>query len=235
MRGQVEVLSLVQDSARAQLLREQGRQRREILDSLGSISRELLDLRGAVVLSQQGTSDELARLAELMGEAQLALTRLQEEFESARARPPPVSEDAEPASDASAPSEDVEAGSETPEEVYEAIMSQVSRGNYETARFGLEDFIQSFPGDTLAPSAYLQLGIVLMRLEEYEAALERLSAVRSSYSGHAAVPESMFRAAEAHIELGEEEAARQLLELLVRSYDEHLISDEARRLLQEIS
>jgi len=221
------------DRAQRDSLMTEIRQLRSVLlDSLNVQQRR--DISGRVDLQRQieDLTVAVTQLTALTGETQRQLAMLQ----GAQAGPggavaagvagAVVAEGAE-ADSAMAPAE---AGQ--PEALYEAALRQFRRGSYETARAGLDQFLEQYPANALAPDAQYFRAETYAEAGDSEAALVEYARVLELYPNSRRAPTALYKSGLIELERGNVDDARTFFRRVVQGYPD---SDEAGLAERELS
>jgi len=129
------------------------------------------------------------------------------------------------------------AGSQSAESadgMYNAAVSQYTRGSLTAARIAFEQFITTYPNHTLTPDARFYLADVLVQEGRQQDALAAFRQIPELHPTAARVPEALYRAALVEIELGNRQEAARILERVINTYPDHTITPLAEEKLREI-
>jgi len=221
------------DRAQRDSLMTEIRQLRSVLlDSLNVQQRR--DISGRVDLQRQieDLTVAVTQLTALTGETQRQLAMLQ----GAQAGPDGavaagvagavVAEGVE-ADSAMAP-----AAAGQPEALYEAALRQFRRGSYETARAGLDQFLEQYPANALAPDAQYFRAETYAESGDSEAALVEYARVLELYPNSRRAPTALYKSGLIELERGNVDDARTFFRRVVQGYPD---SDEAGLAERELS
>jgi tol-pal system protein YbgF len=121
-----------------------------------------------------------------------------------------------------------------PEALYEAALRQFRRGSYETARAGLDQFLEQYPAHELAPDAqyfkaetYAEAGDVDQALEEYARVLEL-------YPNSRRAPTALYKSGLIELQRGNVDDARTFFRRVVQGYPDSDEIDLAERELSRL-
>jgi tol-pal system protein YbgF len=105
-----------------------------------------------------------------------------------------------------------------PQELYDQAYQDLSRGNYDLAGSGFEEYLKLYPDTELADNALYWLGEVQYIQHKYEPALEYFRQVESRYPQGNKVPAALFKVALCLQQLKQTEEAQSTFERLVQQY-----------------
>jgi len=204
------------DSARGAELDRIIRLQDRLLDSLSSTQQALRTFRSATAADLVDIARQLTEIQELTGQSQQRLTQLRADLEArntAMAVPPPVT----PPDSTGAPP----AASGTPpasaNQMYQAALMQLRRGSTGTARLGFQEYLASWPADTLVPDALYFIGETF-GTESPDSAVAYYNRVLQSHPTSPRAATALYKiglAAEARNDI---RAARAAYERLIREY-----------------
>lgn len=214
-------------------------QNREILDSLTVTTEELLNVRGELATQLSRLQDQLVQVSELTGQVQVRLNQLDQEL--ARALRQGGSTPARQNDGGSQPSSPTRPGQAGPpggqsdqetfsmaQEIYEAGLEQVNRGNAATARRAFQMVVDSFPAQPMAAEAQRQIGETYVMDGQYDEALRAFDRVVERYPSSESAPRALYRAGVIAQERGQESRAREYYRRVVSAYPD----SDARRLAE---
>jgi tol-pal system protein YbgF len=216
-------------------------QNRQILDSLTVTTEELLNVRGELATQLSRLQDQLVQVSDLTGQVQVRLNQLDQELAGAlrqaggdggagttdRADPRPGQGQAGPPGGQTGG----QAGAGTfsmAQEIYEAGLEQVNRGNAATARRAFEMVVDSFPDQPMTPEAQRQIGETLVMDGQYDQALRAFDRVVERYPDSDAAPRALYRAGVIAQERGQADRAREYYRRVISAYP----ASDARRLAE---
>jgi len=222
------------DRAQRDSLMTEIRQLRSVLlDSLNVQQRR--DISGRVDLQRQieDLTVAVTQLTALTGETQRQLAVLQEAqpglggAAAAGAVGAAVAGGAEDDSAMAAP-----AAAGQPEALYEAALRQFRRGSYETARAGLDQFLEQYPRNELAPDAQYFRAETYAESGDSETALVEYARVLELYPNSRRAPTALYKSGLIELERGNVDDARTFFQRVVQGYPD---SDEADLAERELS
>jgi tol-pal system protein YbgF len=111
-----------------------------------------------------------------------------------------------------------------PRELYDQAYQDLSRGNYDLAKGGFEEYLKLYPDTELADNALYWLGEVEYIQHKYEAALDYFRQVESRYPQGNKVPAALFKVGLCLQQLKQNDEARTTFQRLVQ---QHPASPEA--------
>lgn len=207
-------ISTQMEADRAQrdsLLTELTALRSVLLDSLNVQQRR--DISGRVDLQRQiqDLNTALNQLLALTGETQRQLARLQAGGADGALtvpgeQPGRVSVDGGEGSPAGA------------QELYEAAIRQFRRGSYETARGGLDEFLQQYPAHELAPDAQYYRAETYAETKEDAKALAEYARVLELYPNSRRAPTALYKSGQIELRRGNTEDARTFFNRVIQGY-----------------
>lgn len=215
-------------------------QNREILDSLTVTTEELLNVRGELATQLSRLQDQLVQVSELTGQVQVRLNQLDQELAGALRQggsAPTGQEDGrrQPSSQPPRPGQTDPPGGQSDQgsfsmaqEIYEAGLEQVNRGNAATARRAFQMVVDSFPDQPMAAEAQRQIGETYVMDEQYDEALRAFDRVVERYPSSESAPRALYRAGVIAQERGQDSRAREYYRRVVSAYPD----SDARRLAE---
>lgn len=115
---------------------------------------------------------------------------------------------------------------------YDQAIEVFRRGDYAAAAQALGQFVEQYPGSSLAPTAQFYWGSSLYATKEYRSAIQRLEALVQSAPRHARAADALLVIAGSQIETGERATARTTLQRIVQNYPDTQAANTARDRLQ---
>jgi tol-pal system protein YbgF len=221
IRGDLDRLEARQDS----IFRLLQSQNREILDSLTVTTERLLNVRGELANQLTRLQEQLVQVGELTGQVQIRLNQLDQELagavrEVSGSGGPPSGGQAGPPSGGADPG--------MAQEIYDAGLEQVNRGNAATARRAFQMIVDSFPDHPAAPEAQRQLGETYVMEQQFDRALRAFDRVVERYPDSDAAPRALYRAGVIAQERGQNDRARDYFRRVISAYP----ASDARRLAE---
>ena len=227
LQAQMELDRAQRDS----LMHEIRQLRSVLLDSLSVQQRR--DISGQVDLQRQleNLSVAVTQLTALTGETQRQLALLAESDgvspEAAAAAGAVAGAMAAGAEEASP----VAAGGD-PEQLYEAALRQFRRGSYETARAGLDQFLEQYPNHELAPDAQYFRAESFAEADAPDEALTEYARVLELYPNSRRAPTALYKSGLIELRRGNVDDARTFFQRVVQGYPD---SDEVQLAERELS
>jgi tol-pal system protein YbgF len=220
IQTEMQGLAARQDS----LMAEFRRQNLSTRDTIRQASDQLFQIRGDVGTRLERIDIALERLTELVGQNQRTMASIRDQMESSTRRTSVGGGDlGVPVMGGGSPADAVES--------YNAAVQAYNRGSYTAARFGFEEFIDTFSSDDLVPDAYFFLGESLVQLQEPEEAIRAYQQVVQLHPLSDKVPNAMLGIGLTHIDQGDTTEARILLSRLVETYGDSDVAAQAREAL----
>ncbi|MDH4101145.1 MAG: tol-pal system protein YbgF, partial [Nitrospirota bacterium] len=105
-----------------------------------------------------------------------------------------------------------------PSEIYQKAYGDFSRGNYDLAITGFEEFLSDFPDAMLAPNAQYWLGECYYSRKEFDKAIVEFDKVIKNYQGAIKVPSAYLKKGFSMDALGNREAAKAQYRKIVDAY-----------------
>ncbi len=229
LQAQMQAESAQRDS----LMTEIRQLRSVLLDSLNVQQRR--DITGRVDLQRQieDLSIAVTQLTALTGETQRQLALLQESGSGL----PGAAAAAGAAGAALAAGDGGDSPVATegqPEALYEAALRQFRRGSYETARAGLDQFLEQYPGHDLAPDAQYFRAETFAEADELEEALEEYARVMELYPNARRAPTALYKSGLIELQRGNTDDARTFFQRVVQGYPDSDEFDLAERELTRL-
>ena len=202
-----------------------------LLDSLSVQQRR--DISGQVDLQRQleNLSVAVTQLTALTGETQRQLAVL---AESGTLSPEAAAAAGALAGAAATGADDtvpVAAGGD-PQELYEAALRQFRRGSYETARAGLDQFLEQYANHELAPDAQYFRAETFAESGELDEALVEYARVLELYPNSRRAPTALYKSGLIELGRGNVDDARTFFQRVVQGYPD---SDEMQLAERELS
>jgi tol-pal system protein YbgF len=196
-----------------------------VTDQLDSIEvrEKKIDRRTAVMDSliqiQMGMIYELrAELRSLSASAGEKWSIAEQQQEDNKYRPLPIGPN-QPDPKGPAPEPKAEVPSETnPKKLYDASYLDITKGNYDLALAGFNEFLKRFPKHDLADNAQYWIGEGYYAQKKYEPALTEFEKVVGNYPGKDKEPAALYKMGLCLQEMGDKAKARQYWQLLVKKY-----------------
>ncbi|MBI4727309.1 tol-pal system protein YbgF [candidate division TA06 bacterium] len=187
-------------------LREKRIERRTAaLDSLSQVQMGLLYELRAELKSLSASAGEKWSIAE-------------QQQEDNKYRPLSVGP-SQPDPKAPAPEPKTEAPTETnPKKLYDASYLDITKGNYDLALSGFNEFIKRFPKHDLADNAQYWIGEGFYAQKKYDSALAEFEKVVGNYPGKDKEPAALYKIGLCLQEMGDKDKARQYWQLLAKKY-----------------
>lgn len=221
------------DRAQRDSLMSEIRQLRSVLlDSLNVQQRR--DITGRVDLQRQieDLAVAVTQLTALTGETQRQLAMLQESGTG-----PAGAAAAGAAGAALAVGGDGDTPVATdgqPEALYEAALRQFRRGSYDTARAGLDQFLEQYPAHELAPDAQYFRAETFAEADALEEALAEYARVMELYPNSRRAPTALYKSGLIEVQRGNSDDARMFFQRVVQGYPDSDEFDLAERELSRL-
>lgn len=220
LRTEMQVLSARQDSLMVELQRQQQSTR----DTLRQASNQLFEIRGDVASRLDALEVTLERLTELVGQTQRSLAAVRDQLESGSSRPVGGGGDVGVQGEGDgSPADAVDA--------YNAAVRAYNMEQFTAARFGFQDFIETFPGDDLVPDAWFFLGEALVQLQEPDSAIEAYRQVVQLHPDSPRAPEARVGIGLTLLEQGETTEARIQFDTVIATWPDTDAAARAREAL----
>lgn len=222
LQAQMQAERVQRDS----LLTEIRQLRAVLLDSLNVQQRR--DISGRVDLGRQieDLAVAVTQLTALTGETQRQLAMLQESGSGLAGAPA--------AGAAGAAVDSPAAAGGQPEALYEAALRQFRRGSYETARAGLDQFLEEYPGHELAPDAQYFRAETFAEGGDLEVALGEYARVLELYPNSRRAPTALYKSGLIELQQGNVDDARTFFQRVVQGYPDSDEIDLAERELTRL-
>jgi tol-pal system protein YbgF len=133
--------------------------------------------------------------------------------------------------DTSAAGDTVEA---EPRQLYDQAYLDLSRGNYDLAKGGFEEYLRLYADTELADNAQYWLGEVEYVQGNFEAAISEFRQVESKYPQGNKVPAALFKAGLCQLQLKEKREARVTFRDLIQRYPAAPEAAQARDRLKDL-
>ncbi len=105
-----------------------------------------------------------------------------------------------------------------PKTLYDTAYLDITRGNYDLAVAGFQDFLKDYPNSSLADNAQYWIGEAYYAKEKYPEALDGFQKVISGYPNQDKVPAAMYKSGLCHQKLGDKDKAAAAWRQLVAKY-----------------
>lgn len=205
------------------LMAELRRQNRSTQDTIRRTSNQLFEIRGDVATRLAAIEDALDRLAELVGQNQRTMASVRDQLEAGGRRGSGGGGFDDPMSGG---------GSSDAVDLYNAAVRSYNQGQYTAARFGFENFIETFPGDPQVPDAWFYLAEALVQLLEPDAAIDAYRQVIQNYPASERVPGARVGLGLTYLEQGDTTEARIEFETVVNTWPDSAAATRAREALR---
>ncbi|HEY5995334.1 MAG TPA: tol-pal system protein YbgF [Gallionellaceae bacterium] len=96
------------------------------------------------------------------------------------------------------------------------------------------DFLNKYPGSTLAPNAYYRMGGAYYSLKDYKNAVNSYLTAASKFPSSGMAPNALLGAAICYQELGEVENAKKTLKQIIMNYPDNPITPRAKKRLDSL-
>ncbi len=96
------------------------------------------------------------------------------------------------------------------------------------------DFLNKYPGSSLAPTAYYRMGGAYYGLKDYKNAVNSYLTAASKYPSSGMAPKSLLGAAICYQEMGDKENAKKTLKQLIMNYPDNPITPRAKKRLDSL-
>ena len=126
------------------------------------------------------------------------------------------------------------AGAGQPEALYEAALRQFRRGSYETARAGLDQFLEQYPSHELAPDAQYFRAETFAEAGEPGEALGEYARVLELYPNSRRAPTALYKSGLIELQQGNVDDARTFFQRVVQGYPDSDEIDLAERELTRL-
>jgi tol-pal system protein YbgF len=192
VQGEVALLKAEmarRDSTRAAQLTDVIKMQMAAMDSITATRRAVAQLKGELSPDLYNIQQQLVQLQELTGQSQQRLSEMKTRLEARGAQmetEPGLGETAGPISTGAAPS-----GNATADQMYEASLAQLRRGNLTTARLGLREMLRTYPTSERAADANYFLGQSYAS-ENRDSALAYYTIVVDKYAASPRAPAALY-------------------------------------------
>jgi tol-pal system protein YbgF len=126
------------------------------------------------------------------------------------------------------------AGSIELKELYDQAYNDLTRGNYELAKMGFQEYLRLYPDTELADNALYWMGETDYVQHRYEEALKAFQRVLKEYPTGNKVPAALFKIGLCQTALSREDEAKAAFETLVRDYPATPEAAQAKQRLEEM-
>jgi tol-pal system protein YbgF len=96
------------------------------------------------------------------------------------------------------------------------------------------DFLNKYPGSSLAPTAYYRMSGAYYGLKDYKNAVNSYLTAASKYPSSGMAPNSLLGAAICYQEMGDKENAKKTLKQLIMNYPDNPITPRAKKRLDSL-
>ncbi len=230
LQAQMEMERAQRDS----LMTEIRQLRSVLLDSLNVQQRR--DISGTVDLQRQIADLAVAvtQLTALTGETQRQLALQREPGGEALAGAAAVGAAGAVLVDGDGDDTPVAGDGGEPQELYEAALRQFRRGSYETARTGLDQFLEQYPGHELAPDAQYFRAETFAESGALDEALGEYARVLELYPNSRRAPTALYKSGLIELRRGNVDDARTFFQRVIQGYPDSDESDLAERELSRL-
>ena len=215
------------------------KQQAEVLALLRDLRSQMEEQSGAVAALRADTNSQLRDLEERLQVLQSQLEEqgmVVERLQRRPAPPPPVQVDTAAVAASTALGDTVNAARRRPEpeepippagegELYDAAYRDYSRGNYQLAISGFQEFLRYYPQSDRADNAQYWIGECRFALGDLDEAVQEFLKVRDMYPDGNKVAAATLKIGYAFLRKGDQATARRYFETVKREFPG---SDEAR-------
>ena len=121
-----------------------------------------------------------------------------------------------------------------PGQLFRAAYGFYMDGDYDTAIAGFQKYLLDYPDTQLAGAAQYWIAESLVKLEEYEIALEEYDRLIAKYPNNDKLPDGYYGKAAVLLKMGRADEARQLWQYVVDHYQGSIAAKKAEDRLQEL-
>lgn len=191
----------------------------DVLKQLDGLKTDMSQMRGQLEVLSHDLETTQKRQKDLYVDLDTRMRRL----ESGASATPPVPAVPPAGKDAAAgglpkPAEPAAADPEAENRAYETALGQFKIGNYSGAVSSFQNFVDTYPKSSLAPSAQYWIGNSHFSLRDYKNAIASQQKLISLYPNNQKVPDAMLNIASSYQGLGDAAAAKKALEELAAKY-----------------
>jgi tol-pal system protein YbgF len=133
---------------------------------------------------------------------------------------------------------DTTAGSEAvaaePRQLYDQAYLDLSRGNFDLAKGGFEEYLRLYPDTELADNALYWLGEADYVQHDYRSAIEKFQEVEKRYPQGNKVPSALFKIGLCQVQLKQKQKARETFRRIMDSYPGSPEAAQSKDRLQEL-
>ncbi|HVT17346.1 MAG TPA: tol-pal system protein YbgF [Thermoanaerobaculia bacterium] len=227
-------------------VQKQGSSKEEVSSLEASIGKQmgsLLKTEADMQVKLQDLSAQLEALQAKLEDTNFRLTQLSQQIAATNqelkgfrgARP---ESDAAPgaAPPAAGPAPSPAAGSNggDPQSLYNAAYSDYTKGSYDLAMRGFQQYVESFPNTPLAANATYWIGECYYRQRRYRQAIEQYDTVINRFLRSDKMASALLKKGYAHLELGERSQGVVQLRHVLRQFPTSDEANLARQRLREI-
>lgn len=116
-------------------------------------------------------------------------------------------------------------------QAYETALNQFKLGNYQLSITSFQNFMTTFAGSDLLPSAQYWIGNAYYAMRDYKSAIAAQQKVVKTWPENAKAPDGLLNIASSQSELGDSAAARETLRALVKKYPSSPAAEQAKQRL----
>lgn len=117
---------------------------------------------------------------------------------------------------------------------FDAAFSLFKSNKLQASIAAFMDFLNKYPGSTLAPTAYYRMGGAYYGLKDYKNAVNSYLTAASKYPASGMAPNSLLGAAICYQEMGDVENAKKTLKQLIMNYPDNPITPRAKKRLDSL-
>lgn len=116
-------------------------------------------------------------------------------------------------------------------QAYETALNQFKLGNYQISITSFQNFMTTFAGSDLLPSAQYWIGNAHYAMRDYKSAIAAQQKVVKTWPENSKAPDALLNIASSQAELGDSAAARETLRALVKKYPSSPAAEQAKQRL----
>ena len=127
-----------------------------------------------------------------------------------------------------------EAVAAEPRQLYDQAYLDLSRGNFDLAKSGFEEYLRMYPDTELADNALYWLGEADYVQHDYRSAIEKFQEVEKRYPQGNKLPSALFKIGLCQVQLKQKQKARETFRRIMDSYPGSPEAAQAKDRLQEL-
>jgi len=117
---------------------------------------------------------------------------------------------------------------------YDAAYSLYQTNKHQASITAFQNFLNKYPGSTLAPNAYYWMGVAYFALKDYKNAVNSYLTAASKYPASEKAPSALLGAAICYQQMADVDTAKKTLKQIITTYPDTPIAQRAKKRLESL-